>query len=119
MLKNPGYLKHIRPVLKNKKQNIHNNCCRLYVFRDVEQSGMIQNVLESGVKSYMCLLLARNEVFRGIRQPRWFLICKKTQNIENSQQKSPTIRLNSTLCVFPLNINNLMWKSYFMANEYL
>ncbi len=34
----------------------------------------------SAVKTpHMCLLLAGIELFRGIREPRWFLICKQTK----------------------------------------
>lgn len=33
---------------------------------------------------HMCLLLAGIRLFRGIRQPRWFLICKQTKAEANS-----------------------------------
>lgn len=79
MLEDPGYLQHIWPVLKKKITHIKSTT-HLCVLMNVWQTVKMFRMYSSQIKtySYICLLLAGNEVLRGIRQPRWFLICKQS-----------------------------------------
>lgn len=79
MLKDLGHLKHVRPVVeKNMPQLIYKvlNTC------DNAVDGCIE--IQNKMSPHMCLLLAGIRLFRGIRQPRWFLICKQTKAEANS-----------------------------------
>lgn len=83
MLEDPGYLQHIWPVLKNNNTHMKSTmhlCVLVNVWQTVKMFRMYSSQLKT-YASYICLLLAGNEVLRGIRQPRRFLICKQSPRL--------------------------------------